>query len=68
MSASGSRAYLPEGTAPGSAKASTRFSALDPGRTDIVFKKLSVEVLLSMSALRICMGISTTRSSRIPGL
>ena len=35
MSASGLRVCLPEGTAPGRAKASNQWSALDPGRTDI---------------------------------
>ena len=40
MNASGSRACLPEGTAPGDAKASNQMSSLDPGRTDISIQEI----------------------------
>ena len=39
-SASCSRACLPEVTAPGGAKASNQFSALDPGRADTSLQEL----------------------------
>ena len=67
INARGLRACLPEGKAPGGAKASNRFAALVPGGRTLVFKILSVEVLLGMSALRICMGIRTARYSRVRG-
>ena len=67
MRARGSPSCLPEGTTPSVARASNLFPALDPGRTYISVKILSVEVLLGMSALHKYRGISTARYSRVSG-
>ena len=40
---------------------------LTPGGRILVFKIFTVEVLLGMSALRMCMGISTARYLRVRG-
>ena len=68
MDARGLPACLLGETASGVANATNQFLALDRGRTYIsVVQDISVEVLLGMSALRMCKGIITARYSRVRG-